>query len=134
MANTNTESIIYFYMDTVILWFSWLANCEFSMKFTFTFIEGKTSKNYPAEEARSKCYPVSENKIERLSYMWKQDEKIIQPLKGVSNDYQKARWKSCPVKTKLISNPLFVYSYGYITDSGIGYMPVIDHIRGISLL
>jgi len=76
----------------------------------------------------------------KLSNMWKQDEKVIQPLKGVS---VKARWKGCPdsedkmkklsgqwrqdekvvrpVKTKLIiSNPLFVYNYGYITDSLLG--------------
>jgi len=53
MADTNIGEIIYFYGRCYIVVF-WLANCKFSIRFTFTFTVGKISKNYLAEEAKLK--------------------------------------------------------------------------------
>jgi len=80
------------------------------LSFTFIFTESKISKNYLDEVTKLKCYPVSKDKIERLSNIWKQDEKLIQLLKDVSNGYpnseDKRRRIIQSVKTRLKGYPV----------------------------
>jgi len=82
IRQTQIVEQLFTFMDTVILWFFWLANCEFSIKFTFTFTEGKiiiqqkqNQNVIQSMKTRSKGYLVnrgkkrlaSEGKMERLS-------------------------------------------------------------------